>query len=392
MKVLFITRGYPSEKDPMKGNYEAVQAKAIAAKGHEVSVIGVKVHSLLHLHEMRKYQHCRVQGMNVYTIESFMIFDRLVPFIPKTFLPKVNFWLFNRAFKKLFKIYLAENGMPDVVHIHSLHSAPPVVYLKKHNHVPVVITEHWSKVKYQNVPARLKNRIDFWGNECYCHADSVVAVSDSLAQAIHERFGIQCRVINNMVQDRFFKHSKAMNQHRGFRFISVGSLFPIKGYDVLIEAFSKIARDREVSLDIVGKGTENERLQQLIAKYGQEERIHLTGVKTPDEVADMLETSDCFVLASKSETFGIVYIEAMAKGLPVIATRCGGPEEFVNKDNGLLVDVGNCDALTEAMVYMMDHKNLYNKEKIRQFCLDHYSESAIADQLIKEYHKVIKNK
>ena len=97
MKVLFVTRGFPTKENPMKGNYEAVQAKAIAAKGHEVSVIGVKVHSLLHLHEMRKYQHRRVQGMNVYTIESFMIFDRLVPFIPKTFLPKVNFWLFNRA-------------------------------------------------------------------------------------------------------------------------------------------------------------------------------------------------------------------------------------------------------------------------------------------------------
>ena len=106
----------------------------------------------------------------------------------------------------------------------------------------------------------------------------------------------------------------------------------------------------------------------------------------------MLETSDCFVLASKSETFGIVYIEAMAKGLPVIATRCGGPEEFVNKDNGLLVDVGDCEALTEAMVYMMNHKDLYNKEMIRQFCLENFSESAIADKIIEEYNKVIKNK
>lgn len=392
MKVLFVTRGFPTKENPMKGNYEAVQAKAIAAKGHEVSVIGVKVHSLLHLHEMRKYQHRRVQGMNVYTIESFIIFDRLVPFIPKTFLPKVNFWLFNRAFKKLFKIYLAENGMPDVVHIHSLHSAPPVAYIKKHYHIPVVITEHWSKVVYQNVPIRLKNRIDFWGNECYNLADSVVTVSDSLAQAIHERFGIQCRVINNMVEDHFFKQPKTVNPHRGFRFISVGSLIPRKGYDSLIKAFSKLDSNIEVSLEIVGKGEEYDNLQQLIIKYNQEKRIRLTGVKTPEEVSEMVGNSDCFVLASQSETFGIVYIEAMAKGLPVIATRCGGPEEFVNKDNGLLVDVGNCDALTEAMVYMMDHKNLYNKEKIRQFCLDHYSESAIADQIIKEYHKVIKNK
>lgn len=392
MKVLFITRGFPTDENPMKGNYEAVQAKVVAAKGHEVSVIGVKVHSLLNIHEMRRFQHRKEQGMDVYTIESFMIFDRLVPFLPKTFLPKVNFWLFNRAFKKLFKIYLAEKGMPDVVHIHSLHSAPPVAYLKKYYHVPVVITEHWSKVKYQNIPARLKNKIEIWGNECYSLADSVVAVSDSLAQAIYERFGIQCRVINNMVEDHFFKQPKAVNPHRGFRFISVGSLFPIKGYDVLIEAFSKIGDDKDVTLDIVGKGTEYERLQRQIAKYGQQERIHLTGVKTPEEVAEMLENSDCFVLASKSETFGIVYIEAMAKGLPVIATRCGGPEEFVNEENGLLVDVGDRDALTKAMLYMMEHQSDYNKVNIRQFCLDNFSESAIADQIIEEYYTVINNK
>lgn len=389
MKVLFITRGFPSEENPMKGNYEAVQAKAVAAKGHEVSVIGVKVHSLLHLHEMRKYQHRRVQGMNVYTIESFMIFDRLVPFLPKKFLPKVNFWLFNRAFKKLFKIYLAENGTPDVVHIHSLHSAPSVAYIKKHYHIPVVITEHWSKVVYQNVPIRLKNRIDFWGNECYNLADSVVTVSASLAQAIHERFGIQCRVINNMVEDHFFKQPKAVNPHRGFRFISVGSLIPRKGYDSLIEAFSKLDSNIEVSLEIVGKGEEYDNLQQLIIKYNQEKRIRLTGVKTPEEVSEMVGNSDCFVLASQSETFGIVYIEAMAKGLPVIATRCGGPEEFVNEKNGILVDVDDVKALADAMEYMMEHQSDYNKVNIRQFCLNNFSESAIADQIIDEYNKVI---
>lgn len=389
MKVLFITRGFPSEENPMNGNYEAVQAKAVAAKGHEVSVIGIKVHPLLHLHEMRKFQHRRVQGMNVYTIESFMIFDRQVPFLPKTFLPKMNFWLFNRAFKKLLKKYLADNGMPDIVHIHSLHSAPPVAYIKNHYNVPAVITEHWSKVKYQNVPVRVKNRIDYWGNKCYNLADSVVTVSDSLAQAIHERFGIQCRVINNMIEDRFFKQSKAMNLHRGFRFISVGSLFPIKGYDVLIEAFTKIGKDKDVTLDIVGKGTEYERLQRLIDKYGQQDRINLTGVKSPEEVAEMLENSDSFVLASKSETFGIVFIEAMAKGLPVIATRCGGPEEFVNEKNGILVDVDDVKALADAMEYMMEHQSDYNKVNIRQFCLNNFSESAIADQIIDEYNKVI---
>ena len=70
------------------------------------------------------------------------------------------------------------------------------------------------------------------------------------------------------------------------------------------------------------------------------------------EVSSILAHADIFVLASRKETFGIVYVEAMAKGLPVIATKCGGPEEFVNKENGILVPVDNVEELSKAMLLM----------------------------------------
>lgn len=388
MKVLFVTRGWPSPEDPMKGNYEAVQAKAIAAKGHEVSVIGINWRSIFHLFECRKVQHRVDNGVNVYTCVRVMNAVRVIPFLPKELLPKMTFSLHKKAFEKVFQQYVEENGMPDIVHIHSLHAAPAIVALKEHTNIPVVITEHWSKVVYDNIPEAYRRKIDCWGNICYPLADQVVAVSCSLAKAISSRFQVNCRVINNMVEDRFFNAITNNSIHQGFRFISVGSLFPIKGYNSLIEAFSRLDKNIDVSLDIVGGGTEIENLQNLINSRKQQKRIRLVGVKPPEEVASMLENADCFALASHSETFGIVFIEAMAKGLPVIATKCGGPEEIVNEKNGLLVDVGDIDSLTKAMEFMIKHKTTFDKDEIRKYCYDNYSESVIADKIIDVYNEL----
>lgn len=385
MKVLFVTRGYPSQQDPMKGNYEAVQAKAIAKKGHEVSVIGIRWRSVANIFKNKKLDH-RVDGdVDVYTCM------RVTPFLPHLTIPRLNLLIHKWAFKKVFKRYVKEKGLPDVIHIHSLHAAPAILAIRELCNTPVIITEHWSKILSKKMPLGTKYEIKCWGKECYHMADTVIAVSSSLARVIKKEYGVDCRVVNNMVEDYFFRLPVSVEKHKGFHFVSVGSLFPIKGYDSLIESFSKMDDDVDVRLDIVGRGPEKDKLLKIINKYNQQKRIHLTGVKTPDEVAKLLENSDCFVLASRSETFGIVYIEAMAKGLPVIATRCGGPEEFINEENGLLVNVGDIEALSDALKYMIYNKNRFNRDKIREFCYDNFSESAISDKIIKIYNEIVNN-
>jgi glycosyltransferase involved in cell wall biosynthesis len=82
----------------------------------------------------------------------------------------------------------------------------------------------------------------------------------------------------------------------------------------------------------------------------------------------------------------------MAKGKPVIATTCGGPESFVNESNGLLIPAEDVEATTKAIDYMVEHLDQYDGEAIRRFCYENFSEDAISKRIISLYEEVINNK
>jgi glycosyltransferase involved in cell wall biosynthesis len=86
-------------------------------------------------------------------------------------------------------------------------------------------------------------------------------------------------------------------------------------------------------------------------------------------------------LPSRSETFGVVYVEAIACGKPVLATRCGGPESIVTAENGLLVDTGDVDALAGAMRTMTATARSYDAHAIRRQFLERFSRAAVVDRL-----------
>ena len=140
---------------------------------------------------------------------------------------------------------------------------------------------------------------------------------------------------------------------------------------------------------IIGNGTERKRLESLISRHQLQQNIHLLGQKKQSEINALLGQADIFVLASRSETFGVVYIEAMACGLPVIATRCGGPEEFVNEKNGLLVPVDDVDALAAAIQHMYEHHQDYDRQAIADECQARFSSKVIATQLTEIFNQVI---
>ncbi len=134
--------------------------------------------------------------------------------------------------------------------------------------------------------------------------------------------------------------------------LSVGAVVPRKGYDVLVAALAKIQR-LPWRLAIVGDCTRSvatvSQLRAEIARHRLEERIILRGVVTADELASLYACSDIFVLPSRFEGYGMAFTEAIAYGLPVVATRAGALSESVPLNAGVLVPVDDADALAHAV-------------------------------------------
>jgi len=162
-----------------------------------------------------------------------------------------------------------------------------------------------------------------------------------------------------------------------------------KNVDNLIRAYARVFYgNTNVSLKIGGHGPERPRLQALAQELGVSGQVQFLGALSRHQVLSEMQACDAFVLPSKYETFGVVVVEALALGKPVIATRCGGPESIVGDDDGVLVPVNDVDSLAQAMRNLRANHDHYKPNAIRASCAARYSERAVANRLITEYRAV----
>lgn len=145
-----------------------------------------------------------------------------------------------------------------------------------------------------------------------------------------------------------------------FRLLSVGHLSPVKGFPLLIEAIHLLrASNKNVELTLVGEGTVREELESLIRQLDLEEHVCLPGACNHDRVPEYLSQSDAFVMSSFLEGVPVVLMEAMAMGVPCVATRITGIPELIDPEiDGLLVVPGSAERLAEAIARLTDDRDL----------------------------------
>ena len=182
------------------------------------------------------------------------------------------------------------------------------------------------------------------------------------------------------------------------RVVTIGRYAYQKGYDLLLQAWAELSRIRELengeewTLDIYGQGDQTD-YRQLMAELGiDSNRCHLNG--PVEDVVKAYQESSIFVLSSRFEGFGMVLIEAMACGLPVVSFDCpAGPDEIITDGvDGLLVPSGDVYALAEKLMLLMSDENLRRRlgQQARQTA-QRYEMTTIADQWTALFEKVIKN-
>ncbi len=158
--------------------------------------------------------------------------------------------------------------------------------------------------------------------------------------------------------------------------VSVGRLSPQKNYASLVRAFRKVAdRHPDWTLDLFGEGPQHRQLEEQIVALGLSEKVFLRG-NTTDVESELLEAS-CFVLSSIFEGFGIVLIEAMSMGLPVVSYACPcGPKDIISEgENGFLVPVNDEEALADRICCLIEDKALRQrmgrmaKENVKRYSI-----------------------
>ena len=143
------------------------------------------------------------------------------------------------------------------------------------------------------------------------------------------------------------------------------------------------------ALTVIGDGPEEARLRELARTLGTEDSVTFTGRLERSAMAELYKESDAFVLASRSETFGVVLIEALSAGLPVITARSGGPEDFVDDSNGLLVPADDIAALAEAMENMVREADRYDRAALAASARERFSPGAVAGALTALYEEIL---
>ena len=289
-----------------------------------------------------------------------------------------------------------------LVHAHLLGSTLTYSILALLARIPVVATLHGRvDVNPNERFMAIKNRIMKMG------VTRLVAVSRDLASYIATRKLFRqkdIQVIYNGIEES--RYGKSTNQSLRARLgitneaILVGCLGnvrPAKSYDVLIRAAALLLRDeyngRELHFVVAGhqKPDLMAKLQDLIQQCGIEDKIHFIGFH--DNTAEFLGQLDYFALSSSSEGFSIATIEAMATGLPVVVTRCGGPEEIIDhQKTGLLVDVNDPQGLATGLKMLIDNRQLSDElaGAGRKHVESVFSFSAMLDSYSKVYVDFIK--
>ncbi|MEM3433325.1 MAG: glycosyltransferase [Candidatus Methanomethyliaceae archaeon] len=373
MRVLFITAWYPTKEQPVGGVFVREHAKAVRLYDDVVVLHCAgpdpKLKELWRLGQ--ESDESLTEG-----IVTYRVWHRGLS------IPKVSYFIYLWGVFQAFRYITAHGFRPDIIHAHLFATGVPAVLIGRLYHIPVVITEHNSAFprRLLSQTAILRARFAFrW-------ADLVLAVSMSLQKAI-EGYGIRARfqVVPNVVDTSlFFPRIDKPNEDNQKRLLFVGLLDSshIKGVPYLLQALAQLRQDRDDwHLDIVGDGPARAEYERMVADLSLGNKITFHGLKTKSEVAEFMRQADLFVLPSLFETFSVITAEALATGIPVLATRCGGPEEFVTDKLGLLVPPGDADALCQGLAFLLNHLDQFSPGEISRYAKERFGPEGVGQHL-----------
>lgn len=365
MKILIIPSWFKSYSYPNVGVFFWEEAIGYSKKGYDVTIFNVTTVG------KKDYLNYLIPRLNFVQKDNIKIYEFVTPSFGLNFLEKLFEYIFYIKILILISFFKIEMNF-DYIHAHSFFLAGITgVKLSLKYQLPVIVTEQASilfeeKISKRNVDL-LKNVVE--------NTTKFICVSNALREKVQEITNTEREifVLPYMVNNLFRYKSKEKTEN--FHFLCVANLNANKRVDLLIKSFYEAFKNvPNVYLSIGGDGVQKEYLERLITSFDFKERIKLLGSISREEVRDLNWNCNVFVLPSFFETFGIVYIEALACGNPIIGVRNGGANDIINNSNGIIVERDNKKLLSEAMLKIYKNYEWYNLKEISQKCIESFGE------------------
>lgn len=314
----------------------------MAKRGHELHYITSSVpfrllerHDRIHFHEV--------------TIEGYAVFKY----------PPYDIALANQIARVI------EEEQLDLLHVHYAMPHAVSAALGKdmaNSDIGVITTLHGTDVTILGYNESLRNTVRYGINK----STIVTAVSESLKQDTVELIAPDkdIRVIYNFIDEKTYVPTDAgtLKADLGIRedekvIIHISNFRAVKNIPDVVKSFERIRRTMDAKLLLVGEGPEMDNIRRLIHELDLEEAVIFTGKR--NDMAQLLAISDMMFHLSEQEAFGLVLLEAMACGVPAVATIRGGiPEVITDGENGFLVELGDVDQAVEKALELLGNEDL----------------------------------
>lgn len=268
----------------------------------------------------------------------------------------------------------------DIIVVHNCELATHLYFLFLKYSLPAkkfILTAHscFEKEYYFNYGSNIKNLArDFILKWVLYSSDRVVFVSDAGKKSYQQQYkikDIKCRVIYNGIALQIHRRNEKAfekNEKSKFKIVYIGRLSQEKGINLLIESIPLLKEKYNISLEIIGGGSELEKLRELTKTTNCEDVISFLGVRK--NIATFLENADIFVYPSVcQEVFGLSIIEAMSFGVPCVANHVGGILEIlVNEKNGKFTDTITANGVAAAIEWIVNAYISGSAKKISEYC------------------------
>jgi glycosyltransferase involved in cell wall biosynthesis len=392
MNIFIIPSWYPSGSNPIYGIFNREQA-LILSRERPSYKIGVsrwgQGEDALMLPALSPYSYIKLFKTHSETIEQ--VAPNLTEYFSPAFTWTRRFGKGNidgilKANKRNLERHIEKYGNPDIICAQASYPAAIVARsLSGALGIPYTVTIYMSPFPFDeflNRDKSLKSII----KEPLMTADRLFSSCNALKGRM-SRLGLRNIDLLPLPVDTDYFIPEKTSKSSKVKILAIGRLEDQKGFDLLLEAVAKIKAPFE--LRIGGDGSMRSKYQALTKRLHLNDKVKWLGLLSKEQTRNEMQECDFFVLSSRHETFGLVQVEAMACGKPVVATRCGGPEDILTDKTGFLCNNLDIEDLTEKIQLMIESYEQFSPEEIREDAISRFGPKSWVNQFESRIKQIV---